>query len=60
MELTNKPHKSKINAFNIVSTVIAIFALPQLESVGITPQIAMLVTGIGNVILRTFFNGKKE
>lgn len=59
MELTNKPHRSKMNAFNILSVIGALLVLPEVQNLGIKPEYVMAATGIINVILRTFFNGKK-
>ena len=56
VSMTNEPLTSKINWFNIITMVGAIFALPQLQEFGIKPEYIIFGQGIITVILRTFFN----
>ena len=59
MQLTNKPERSKIVWFNILTTIGGVLALPQIMEFGIKPELLLLGQGIVNVILRSFFNKAK-
>jgi len=56
VSMTNKPLTSKINWFNIITMLAAIFAMPQMQEMGMKPEHIIFIQGVLTVILRTFFN----
>ena len=54
--MTNTPLKSKINAVQVISILLGLFAMPEMLEMGIKPEYLIFGQGILTLILRTFFN----